>query len=103
MGMRVDRTRATLLAIVSLAAVLTACGKTTVKAESAEDSVVEVVSKQTGFTPDDVSCPDDVEAKEGNTFDCSFTGPDGPYTANVEIRQVDGEDVLFHIETRLTK
>jgi hypothetical protein len=102
MGIRLDKRRATLLAIVALAAMLVGCGKTTVQSESAEDSVVGVVSKQTGFHPDDVSCPDDVEAKVGNSFECSFTGPDGPYTASVEIRQVEGEDVLFHIETRLS-
>ena len=90
------------IAIVLVLA-LGACGTTTVKSESAEDSVVQVVSEQTGFTPDDVSCPDDVEAKVGNTFDCEFTGPDGDYTASVEIRQVDGEDVLFHIESRLNE
>jgi hypothetical protein len=50
-----------------------------------------------------VSCPDDVEAKVGQTFECTFTGPDGPYTADVEIKQVEDEDVLFHIETRLTE
>jgi hypothetical protein len=92
-----------LIAIVSFAVLLAACGKTTVKSDSAEDSVVQVVSKQTGFHPDDVSCPDDVEAKVGQTFECTFTGPDGPYTADVEIKQVEDEDVLFHIETRLTE
>ena len=92
-----------MVAIISLAVGLGACGEATVDSGSAEDSVVEVVAKQTGFHPEDVSCPDDVEATVGQTFECSFTGPDGPYTANMEIKQVEGDDVLFHIETRLSE
>jgi hypothetical protein len=38
----------------------------------------------------DVSCPDDVEAEEGGTFECTVTGPTGA-TADIEVRQTDDE------------
>ncbi|MEX2108469.1 MAG: DUF4333 domain-containing protein [Solirubrobacterales bacterium] len=87
--------------ILASAALLTACGESTIKPEGAEQSVVDVVSKQTGFHPKDVSCPSDVEAEVGGTFECEFTGPEGaPYTAHMKIVEVDGEEVLFQVDSR---
>jgi Domain of unknown function (DUF4333) len=57
---------------------LTSCSpKSTIKPDGAAQSVVDVVSKQTGFHPSDVRCPSGVEAKVGGQFDCHFTGPEG--------------------------
>jgi hypothetical protein len=79
----------------------TACSsKTTVKADGAAQSVVDVVSNQTGFRPTDVHCPSGVEAKVGGQFDCHFTGPEGKqYTANMRITKVDGQRVDFAVNT----
>jgi hypothetical protein len=79
----------------------TACSsRTTVKADGAAQSVVDVVSKQTGFRPTDVHCPSGVEAKVGRQFDCHFTGPEGKqYTANMQIIKVDGERVDFTVNS----
>jgi hypothetical protein len=44
-------------------------------------------------------CPDGVEAKVGGTFDCSFTGPEGPYVAHMRITDVEGARVVFAIRT----
>jgi uncharacterized protein DUF4333 len=80
---------------------LTACSaKSTVKPEGAAQSVVDVVSSQTGFHPTDVKCPSGVEAKVGQEFDCHFTGPEGPYTAHMRITKVDGERVEFDVRSR---
>ena len=83
-----------------LALAIAACGEETVDAGRAADTISDFVSKETGFEPDDVECPDDVEAAVGETFECSFTGPEGPYDASVEITSVDGDDATFAIETR---
>ncbi|KLO35313.1 hypothetical protein ABW17_24160 [Mycobacterium nebraskense] len=85
-----------------LALQLTACSsKTTVKPDGAAQSVVDVVSSQTGFRPNDVSCPSGVEAKVGQEFDCHFTGPEGKrYTAHMRITIVDGEQVVFDVKSR---
>ena len=80
---------------------LSACGKSTVKPEGAAQSVVDVVSRQTGFRPTDVNCPSGGEAKVGQQFDCHFTGPEGkPYTAHMRVTKVDGETVLFDVNSR---
>ena len=80
---------------------LTSCRpKTTIKPGGAAQSVVDVVSKQTGFHPSDVRCPSGVEAKVGGQFDCHFTGPEGkPYVANMRITKMDGERVEFDVNT----
>ena len=89
-----------LVSPLAVAAVgLTACGKNTIKPDGAAKSVREVVIRETGFRPTDVKCPSGVEAKVGGTFDCHFTGPEGPYTAHVRITKVDGKRVRFFIRT----
>ncbi len=81
---------------------MTACSpKSTVRPEGAAQSVVDVVSRQTGFHQTDVHCPSGVEAKAGQEFDCHFTGPEGkPYTAHMRITKVDGERVDFDVRSR---
>lgn len=79
---------------------LSACGKV-IDAESAQQSVTDFVSENTDFTPDDVKCPEGTDAKVGVAFECTFTGPDGDYVANLKITEVDGSNVLYDIETKL--
>ena len=92
--------RLTAALIVSLGALLAGCGKSTVKPDGAEKVVVNVVSEETGFRPTDVRCPSGVEAKVGVTFECDFTGPEGPYIAHMKIRTVEGERVVFSLRSR---
>jgi hypothetical protein len=56
-----------------------------VKPDGAAQPVVDLVSEKTDFKPTDVKCPDGVEAKAGQEFDCSFTGPEGDYTAHMKV------------------
>lgn len=86
--------------LAAVAVGLAACGKTTIRPEGAERVVVNVVSSQTGFRPNDVRCPSGVEAKVGVTFQCRFTGPEGPYTAYMRVTEVEGERVEFAVRTR---
>src|SRR5882757_1533627 len=79
---------------------LASCGASTIKPEGAAQSVVDLVSEKTDFKPTDVKCPDGVEAKVGQEFDCKFTGPDGTYTAHMKVLKVEGEQVLFDINTK---
>ncbi|SEH82929.1 protein of unknown function [Mycolicibacterium rutilum] len=90
---------ALLVVFASLGVLVVGCSST-IKPEGAAKSVVDLVSEQTGFKPTDVTCPDGVEAKEGTTFECTFTGPEGTeYTANLRVTKVEGDDVEFYIET----
>jgi hypothetical protein len=89
--------------VVLCSFLLGACGQSTIKPSGAEQAVAEVVSKQTGFHPNDVKCPSGVEAKVGRAFKCHFTGPEGKdYTASVRINQIQGQRVLFYVSTRPT-
>lgn len=88
--------------VSSLALLFVGCGDTTstVVPEEAAKTVVRVVDEQTDFRPTDVECPSGVEAEVGGTFDCHFTGPEGPYVAHMKILDVEGERVDFRIVTR---
>jgi hypothetical protein len=79
---------------------LAACGTSTIKPDGAAQSVVDLVSEKTDFKPTDVKCPDGIEAKVGQEFDCKFTGPDGNYSAHMKVLKVEGEQVLFDINTK---
>lgn len=89
--------------LASLAMVLAGCGST-IKPEGAAQSVVDLVSKQTGYKPKDVKCPSGVDAKEGTEFECHFTGPEGTeYTAHMKVTKVEGDNVQFYIKTEPSK
>ena len=96
--------RAALVALIApLAMVLAGCGAT-IKPEGAAQSVVDLVSKQTGFKPNDVKCPSGVDAEVGKEFECQFTGPEGKeYTAQMKVTKVEGENVEFYIKTAPSK
>jgi hypothetical protein len=92
--------RAPLIVFAALALFLAACGEKTIQTDAAERTVVDLIAEETGFEADDMSCPEDVEAEVGATFDCTFTGPEGPYVASVEVTEVDGEDAVFQVDSR---
>jgi hypothetical protein len=81
---------ASLAVVIGVAAVLalaaTGCGESTID----QDDEVNLVQKQLasdGLKAKSVECPDDVEAKEGETFKCDVTltnGNTGTYTITVE-------------------
>jgi uncharacterized lipoprotein len=92
-----------LVLVASLAMVLAGCGST-IRPEGAAESVVDLVSKQTGFKPKDVKCPSGVDAEVGKEFDCHFTGPEGAeYAAHMRVTKVEGDDVEFYIKTAPSK
>jgi hypothetical protein len=79
---------------------LAACSSK-IKPEGAAQSIVDLVSQKTDFTPTDVKCPDGLKADVGVEFDCTFTGPeDTPYTAHMKVLKVEGENVTFDINTK---
>lgn len=69
------RARTSLLLPVLLA--VGACGTTTVDTDKGEAFIGTTVEKQVGASVESVECPEDVEAKKGDTFECEVTGADG--------------------------
>ncbi len=90
-----------LLVLAAVVAVLVSGCGSNIKPEGAAKSVVDVVHRETGFKPKDVSCPSGVDAEVGVEFDCKFTGPEGKeYTAHMKVTRIEGDDVEFYIESK---
>jgi hypothetical protein len=81
---------------------LAGCGTSTIRPRATEQTISDFVFKKTSFHAADVRCPAGISAKVGSTFDCHFTGPDGPYVAHVRLTSVHGERVIDFIVTRRT-
>jgi hypothetical protein len=88
---------ALIAAVAALALAVVGCGEDTLKQESAVDLVNKALDEQ-GVKAESVECPDDVEAKGGQTFDCKVTLPNGN-TANfkIEIQKVEGDTASLRI------
>ena len=87
-------------AIVCLAVLLAGCGGSTVRPHATEQTIADFVFDKTGFRPTDVRCPSGIPAEVGSTFECHFTGPEGPYAARVRITGVHGQRTIDYIVTR---
>jgi hypothetical protein len=82
-------------AVLVAAVVLGACsvsGTTTIDAGRAEGEIETLVA-EAGLTVADVSCPDDVEAVEGGTFDCEVT-TDDEVTFEMVVTMTDDEGTV---------
>ncbi len=82
-------------AILALAAA--GCGTKTIDQSSEVDLINKQLDSQ-NLKAKSVDCPDDVEAKEGETFECNVTltnGRTGAYTVKVE--NVDGDNASLRV------
>lgn len=87
-----------ILVLGAAALALAACGESTIEPGPTQQFVADLVSKQTQFTPEDVTCPDGIEAEVGVEFECAFTGPEGTrYLAHLKVVEVNGKDATFEL------
>ncbi len=75
------------LALAALA--LSACSADEIDSGKVEGEVADGIEKQANVQQVEVDCPEGVEIKQGDTFDCKVTG-DAPGTANVTQINDDG-------------
>ena len=68
----------------------------------AEREVTDFVFSHTRFRPKNVTCQSGVLAHVGARYQCHFTGPDGSYTAYVQITSISGASATNKIVTRRT-
>ncbi len=68
----------------------------------AEREITDFVFSRTRVRPTDVVCPSGVPARVGTRYQCHFTGPDGSYTADVQITSISGASAGNKIVTRRT-
>lgn len=80
---------ARVLVLVCIAAAATGCSKT-LKIDDLETEIASQIDTQLGTEGNTVSCPDDVKAESGATFECTATLSTGD-AATVEVKQTDGD------------
>jgi hypothetical protein len=88
MRSRIVRTVGALALVVAAAA----CSKS-LDATELEGSLKDQLETQLDVTGLTVDCPDDIEAKAGDTFRCTATGSDGS-EATIEVTQSDDQGNL---------
>jgi hypothetical protein len=77
-------------ALTACAAIaLTGCGEKILNTDNAEKEIVKGLEEQTNARDPKVSCPDDVEVKKGDTFECKATA--GKDSATIAVEQLDDE------------
>jgi Domain of unknown function (DUF4333) len=84
------RTAALATGIAVLAAGVAACGESKLDTGEAESEIRAGITRQTGVKIESVRCPDNVEARAGDTFRCVATASNGQ-RARVEVTQRDDE------------
>jgi predicted component of type VI protein secretion system len=84
------------LALAATAIALTACGTEQLDTAEAEKTIADRLGKQAG-TKVTIDCPDDVEIKKGDTFNCEAKARKD--TAKVRVTQLDDEgNVRWEVE-----
>ena len=79
----------TLIALLALAALVAGCGTKTLKKGEIE-GFVEKTAKEQGVAVDSVDCPDDVEAKKGESFECKVKATGGK-EADISVQQTSDD------------
>ncbi|MEO9322534.1 DUF4333 domain-containing protein [Nocardioides sp. C4-1] len=63
-----------------------------------EDQISTQLEEEVGQAPDDISCPGDLDAEEGETMECTLTAGEDELGVQVEVTSVDGDNVKFDIQ-----
>ncbi|MDO9456499.1 DUF4333 domain-containing protein [Nocardioides sp.] len=95
--MKLRRLACTAAVLTTVAFSVAGCSKT-VDLDSLEDQVSGFYTDTVGEDPDDVSCPDDIDAEKGATGTCTVTAGDTEYVVDVKVESIDGDTVNFSLE-----
>jgi len=91
------KTCLTLTAVAALLLGVAACGKSTIEQKSEVDLVNKSLAAQ-NLKAKSVDCPDDVEAKEGETFSCDVVLTNGKTgTFDIKVGKVSGDTANLEI------
>lgn len=71
---------------------------TSVDQDKVEQQISDTLEAQVGQKPDDISCPDDLEAEVDATMTCTLTAGTDQLDVAVKVTDVDGDDVKFDIQ-----
>lgn len=81
--------RARLVAVVAVLAVTGAACSSTLDTQGLEEQIVALLEERGGPEVTEVTCPDDVEAEAGATFECTATGDGVEWV--VQVTQTDDQ------------
>jgi hypothetical protein len=76
--------------VLSLVLATAGCGQSKLDTSRLESQIKKTLSDRTGFQIRSVACPDDVDAKKGDTFRCTVT-TDRNEQVGVNVTQDDGQ------------
>lgn len=76
---------------------LTGCTGSVPKSD-VETTIADKLEEQTGMRPENVECPEDLEAKEGATMRCELKDSGVKLGVKVNVTEVDGDTAKFDIE-----
>lgn len=83
--------------VIAVALSLAACGEATLDTGNIEDEIAPQVADQTGTKDVELSCPDDVEAKKGDEFECDVTAAGGVEAKVKVVQENDEGDVNWEL------
>jgi hypothetical protein len=87
------------LCISSVLGLLVGCSSTpTVSSDDAERQITDVLEGETGQRPDEVRCPEDLEAEIGAAMRCELSDGDATYGVTIAITDVTDGVATFDIE-----
>jgi hypothetical protein len=91
--------RKTLIAAVAVLAggVLAGCSSAVPQAD-VEEQISSLLEKELGTAPEDVSCPEDLNAEKGEKMTCTATIEGTEYPIAVNVTSVEGDTANFDIE-----
>ena len=70
-----------------------------ISASTLEQKVSDGLAQSVGQAPDDVSCPDDIEAKVGASTRCTLTDGSTKYGVSVKVDKMDGDQ--YHLDIQV--
>lgn len=76
---------------------LTGCSSNAVEPDDLAQEVSSQLEATVGQAPDDVTCPEGLDAEVGAETRCTLTDGDATYGVSVTATAVDGDEVTFDI------
>lgn len=91
--------RLTVLLLALSALLLSSCSQVvTVREGQLEEDIARQLENTRGSAPDEVDCPDSLEAEEGNEIRCTVAAGEERRSVTVTVTGLSGTDVDFDIE-----
>ena len=87
----------TLAALAATVLLLTGCSANAVDADELADEVSTQLEATVGQAPDDVECPEGLDAEVGAETRCTLTDGDTTYGVSVTATAVEDDEVSFDI------